>query len=39
MKGILVAGLVVLAAVATVATVTSRVVSGAIETNTASSRA
>jgi hypothetical protein len=34
MKGIFVAGLVVLAAVAAAATVTSKVVSGAIETST-----
>lgn len=39
MKGIVVTGLVVLAAVATVATVASKVVSGAIETNAAFSRA
>jgi hypothetical protein len=35
MKGFLVAGLVILATVAAVAAVTSRVVSGAIEVNTA----
>jgi hypothetical protein len=39
MKAIIVAGFVVLATVATAATVTSRVVSGAIEMNAASSRA
>lgn len=38
MKGILITGFIVLAAVATVAAVTSRVVSGAIETSAAPSR-
>ena len=39
MKGIILAGLAVLAAVAAAATVTSRIVSGAIEVNTASTSA